>query len=216
MNAFERVARHQRGTVHVVLGPFVYALRRVTSADLHAAGLTEIVGAGAGAEALRVVEQELADQRVADPVKREAYRAHNEQVDQRARERALDEQLSTPEGVAAWFARLEAYVVASVVGNGDLRDGVEVADSPRVGRYQVLAVDARLADYTARIDPFRFVPAGADEEPEGNPPAMRVDRLSLLQRQALGLAAMAVAEVVSELLPFRPRSGDARDARQAG
>ena len=215
MNIAHQIASHA-AVRHVVLGPFVFRLRRITSADLIAAGYTEVVGIGSAAEALRQVQLDQAAERRRDPVKAAAAREHEEEIEQSRRRSALEQELSTEEGARRWIARLHAYIVASVDGCGELLASAEVPSSPRLGRYLVLPADADLRSYASTVEPFRFVLGAQDESPDGSPPSLWVERLDLVQRQALGLAAIALQDVAAEVSPFRRGSGSADDAAPAG
>lgn len=200
---------------YVVLGPMVFRLRRITSAELQAAGHAELVGASSAVEALRQVQ---ADQRMArrrDPVKAAASREHDERIEQAKRQRHLDEQLSTPEGVAAWMSRLDAYIVAAVDGAARLRQEAEVTDRPTIGRYDVLPSGVRIEAYTdGPIAPFRFVADASAEDLDAD--LMWVGRFDFVQRQALGMAAIALQDVSAEVRPFRGGAGVTDDPPSAG
>lgn len=202
--AAERLAA-RAGNVWVHLDGVVYELQHVDSWALSLVGHAELEGSAlyqrALADAAESRRHEAAAATVASEEDLEKVAAQHARVAQQVVQDRLAAAVAAPGGAAALRRRMDAYVMASVVGMGFVRD--DVPPLGKLGKTTVLLASWRPEDHLDNlagpddpplyIDPVRLVA----DLPEG--PGTRAEKLAALSAQGKAWLHSLTPETVATL-----------------
>jgi len=212
----------------IAVGAYLLRCQRVDGLRLQlAGGIAELPGAADADRALRAEQRaQIEDLRrkLAQAKGKQARAELEEQLAEAQRtqtEELMRRALSTPERALAVAERLDAYICASVDRGGLLTDEARAELTAPVeggeARIQVVAADVAeglVAD--GELDDLRLVTDQDDHDPEASPPRLWVGLLPTSVRSRLGFMVTALQDASAEVRPFRPASGAAAAAGQAG
>lgn len=170
---------------YYVAPPLVFELRRVRSIDLLAVGQAELAGA---AEVFAEFDAAA-----------RARRGSSEQAGEDKAAAALAKLASKPDALRALAARVDAHFIAGVCGVGGALEGVAPG---AYGADQRAAVESPAAP----ILPVRWVADYADEDPEGAPMAVALQRIA---EDTRGSVVRALGELGGARAAARPFRRDA-------
>ena len=223
MSLGQDMHRERLGLRHVLVGAYVYGVRRVNSSDLLMQGHASLEGSSAYSakleehrEAIRGIEAGLKDHRLSEEEKDE-IRARLAQERERQSETLAQTLVGDPERAVAYMERCRAYVCAMVVEAGRVRPEVEAELAPVRGTCQIMRQDwdpSKICEDLseegeegpAYLVPFRFVQDEEDSNPRDN--VVWVRAFDNGEITSLGTVLMSLQEVASKVTAtFREGSG---------